>query len=166
MIHFAATDFTYIDPYTTTSSSSGSGGMLLAGLGVFSIVIYVAMFALLVAPYWRMFTKANIKGWKALIPIYNLYLACKAVGKPGWWTLLLLIPVINIPFLILLYHAWSKAFGHGKWVTFLGFIGYGVFIVAYSHDKFTSPVTLLNAPNTEPPAQPQQPVQPLASVGA
>lgn len=35
-----------------------------------SLVIYI----ILVAGMWKMFEKAGIDGWKAIIPIYNIYL--------------------------------------------------------------------------------------------
>jgi hypothetical protein len=48
---------------------------------------------------WRIFDKMGIQGWKSIIPIYNYWVLCEAVGKPGWWALsflLAVIPVISI----------------------------------------------------------------------
>src|SRR5439155_1681278 len=58
-------------------SNGGSSG---AGLGI-AIVIYVAVFVLYVAAFWRIFTKAGEAGWKAIIPIYNWYIVLKIVGR-------------------------------------------------------------------------------------
>ena len=34
-------------------------------------------------------------GWGILIPFYNLFLFVKLAGKPGWWFVLMLVPVVN-----------------------------------------------------------------------
>ena len=34
--------------------------------------------------------------WLAWIPIGNLWVMCRAAGKPGWWLLLFFIPLVNI----------------------------------------------------------------------
>ena len=41
--------------------------------------------------------KAGRPGWAAIIPIYNLYILLKIIGRPVWWLLLFVIGVI-IPF--------------------------------------------------------------------
>lgn len=47
--------------------------------------------------YWKLFEKAGIAGWKSLIPFYSEYLiAVDIVGKPAWWIVYLIIPVVNI----------------------------------------------------------------------
>ena len=47
--------------------------------------------------YWNLFEKAGIEGWKSLIPFYSEYIiAVDLVGKPKWWIVYLLIPVVNI----------------------------------------------------------------------
>jgi hypothetical protein len=38
--------------------------------------------ALFVIPFWVVFTKAGQPGWAALIPIYNIYIILKIVGRP------------------------------------------------------------------------------------
>jgi Family of unknown function (DUF5684) len=42
------------------------------------------------------FTKADKPGWGAIIPIYGIILLCDIAGRPRWWTLLCLIPFVNI----------------------------------------------------------------------
>ena len=46
--------------------------------------------------YWMLFEKANIAGWKSLIPFYSEYIIIKLVGKPSLWIIYLFIPLINI----------------------------------------------------------------------
>lgn len=45
---------------------------------------------------WKLFEKAEVQGWKAIIPFYNFYQMLKISGRPTWWFFLLFVPVINI----------------------------------------------------------------------
>ncbi len=54
--------------------------------------------------YWKLFEKANVEGWKSLVPIYSEYWLIKIIGKPGWWVLYLFIPILNLfTFYVLLF---------------------------------------------------------------
>lgn len=47
--------------------------------------------------FWKLFEKAGIPGWKAIIPIYSEYVTLTdIVGKPRYWIIYLLIPVVNL----------------------------------------------------------------------
>jgi len=58
----------------------------------------------------------------ALIPIANIYLIFKMSGKPGWWTILGLIPVVNGIFFILAWIAYLEKIGKPAWWVILLFI--------------------------------------------
>ncbi len=58
-------------------------------------------------------------GWLAWIPIANIYLSCKIAGKPGWWILLLLIPVVNIFISIIVWMEIAKACNKSDWLGIL-----------------------------------------------
>lgn len=75
------------------------------------IVIYLAIIVLMVASQWKIFSKAGQPGWACLVPIYNIFVLLKIVGKPGWWFVLLLIPIVNFIILILMQIELAKAFG-------------------------------------------------------
>ncbi len=46
--------------------------------------------------YWKLFQKAGIDAWKSLIPFYSEFvIMVDMVGKPKWWFIYLLIPVVN-----------------------------------------------------------------------
>ena len=60
------------------------------------IVVYLAIIVLIVAGFWRVFTKAGEAGWKAIIPIWNLIVLLRIAGRPVWWIILLIIPLVNI----------------------------------------------------------------------
>ncbi|MFN0276414.1 MAG: signal peptidase I [Chitinophagales bacterium] len=60
---------------------------------------------------YKLFQKAGIKGWKALIPFYNYYLCVKLIGKPLWWFLLLFVPVVNAVMIFLISTDLVRAYG-------------------------------------------------------
>ena len=105
--------------------------------GLFGLAVFVAI----VASWWKVFTKGGQPGWGALIPVYNLYLILKMIGRPGWWLLLLFIPVVNVVVAIVITHGISKSFGKGIPFTiglmFLPFIFYP--ILAWSDAVYTEP---------------------------
>lgn len=72
-----------------------------------SLICYI----ILVAGLWKIFEKANIEGWKAIIPIYNLYISITRLAKKEWWYLILIfIPVVNIFIIIKLNYEIAKNF--------------------------------------------------------
>ena len=75
----------------------------------------------MIAAWWKIFTKAGQPGWACIIPIYNLYVWCKIVGRPWWWILLMLIPLVNFIILIILFIDLAKSFGKG--------VGFGIGLI-------------------------------------
>jgi hypothetical protein len=90
------------------------------------VIICIVIAVIGIAGIWRTFEKAGRPGWACLIPLYNTYIMLKIGGKPGWWLILLLIPLVNIIFLVWIYNMISKSFGKDEGFTaglvFLGFI--------------------------------------------
>ena len=78
-----------------------------------SIIFGLLVALLLIVAMWKVFTKAGQPGWASIIPIYNLYIWCKIVGRPWWWILLMLIPFVNFIILIILCIDTAKSFGKG-----------------------------------------------------
>jgi uncharacterized membrane protein YgcG len=76
-------------------------------------ICYTVYTILIIAAWWKIFSKAGQPGWAAIIPIYNLYVWCKIVGRPWWWILLMLIPFVNFIILIILLIDLAKSFGKG-----------------------------------------------------
>jgi Family of unknown function (DUF5684) len=85
------------------------------------LVIWLAVFVLMIASMWKVFAKAGQPGWAAIVPIYNIFVMLRVAGKPMWWFILLLIPVVNIIVGIMVVHAVSVNFGKGVGFT-LGLI--------------------------------------------
>jgi signal peptidase I len=44
----------------------------------------------------KLFVKANLPEWKAWVPVYNFFILSKLLGKPGWWSLIMIVPGVNI----------------------------------------------------------------------
>ena len=74
-------------------------------------ICYTLYAILIIAAWWKIFSKAGQPGWAAIIPIYNWIVWCKIVGRSAWWVLLLLIcfPI----FFIILCIDLAKSFGKG-----------------------------------------------------
>jgi len=85
----------------------------MAAAALVAVAFYFAIVVLMIASMWRVFTKAGQPGWAALIPIYNTIVLLEIVGKPVWWILLLLIPVVNLVFVVILFVELAKCFGKG-----------------------------------------------------
>lgn len=96
-------------------SYDGSG--VAAGIGAVGIIVYLAIIVLLIIGMWKVFEKAGKPGWAAIIPIYNLIILIEIVGKPMIWILWLIIPCVNIVFLVWLYNLVSKSFGKSEGFT-------------------------------------------------
>jgi len=78
-----------------------------------SMIVGLLIALLLIIAMWKVFTKAGQPGWASIIPIYNLYIWCKIVGRPGWWIILMLIPFVNFVICIILCIDMAKSFGKG-----------------------------------------------------
>jgi Family of unknown function (DUF5684) len=90
----------------------GGGGSAIMSL------IYLIIAVIVIASLWKVYTKAGKPGWAAIIPIYNLYVLLQIVGRPWWWLLLMLIPVVNFIIAIIVYIDLAKSFGKG--------VGFGI----------------------------------------
>lgn len=88
-----------------------------AEMPVWGIILLLAFFVFIIAAMWKVFVKAGQPGWAAIIPIYNIYIMTKIAGKPGYWTILCLIPILNFIFMIWLYNMISKSFGKDEGFT-------------------------------------------------
>jgi len=75
--------------------------------------------------WWKMFEKAGIEGWKALIPFYNMWILAEIAGRPGWLGLVMVLctTMDEIGFIaavvvqIIIYSDLAKAFGKGMGFT-------------------------------------------------
>ncbi len=122
---------------------------------VILVLLGVALSIFYIACEWIVYAKAGKPGWAVLIPIYNFIVMLQIIGKPWWWLLLMLIPIVNVVFAIIITHRLSLSFGKDVGFTlgliFLGFIFWP--ILAFGSAKYLGPGgTPPAAPVAAPPA--------------
>ena len=81
--------------------------------GIVPLLLFIAIWLILIIGVWKVFAKGGQPGWACLIPIYNLYCLIKVGGKEWWWLLLFLVPLVNVVIAIMLAIAISRNFGKG-----------------------------------------------------
>lgn len=105
------------------------------------LLVALAILVFLIASVWRVFTKAGKAGWLVLIPLVNLYVLMKIAGRPGWWLILFLIPLVNLIISILVSLDLAKSFGKGAGfglgLAFLGPIFYP--ILGFGSARYNGP---------------------------
>ena len=119
-----------------------AAGAALLGIGGTMVFVMLAIMVVLLAGFWKVFTKAGQPGWAVLIPIYNAYILLKIAGRPGWWILLLVIPFVNIVIAVLVAIDVAKSFGKspafGVIMLFL-LMGIGYLILGFGGSRYVGP---------------------------
>ena len=93
---------------TTYSVDSGSGLAIFTGVW---LLFWLAIAVIAIVATWKIFTKAQKPGWAAIVPIYNIIVMLEVIGRPLWWILLFLIPLVNIIVGIVIAIDLAKSFG-------------------------------------------------------
>jgi hypothetical protein len=153
--------------YNTTSTGGGGAAFVWA-----FVIIYLVVLFLLIVAAWQVFTKAGKPGWACLIPIYNLYVLLKIVGRPGWWLLLYLIPIVNVIIYVIVDVELANSFGKGAgfaiglillpyiFIPILGF-GSATYLGPNGAPPAAAPATpAAQMPPWTPPAVPPPPPEP------
>lgn len=78
-----------------------------------SSLIGLAVAIFMIASVWKVFTKAGKPGWASIVPIYNLVVILEIAGKPLWWFILFLVPLVNIVVAFMTYISLAERFGKG-----------------------------------------------------
>ena len=159
MLNFLAQSYDYTTSYSTTSTagSAAAGGFFL----IFMLIILVLVVVSIVA-MWKIFEKAGVEGWKAIIPVYNSWVLMEISGKPGWWALVSLVPYIGgLIFLVLYVMAMlelAKRFGKSQTFAIVGLVIFsfvGMLMLGFGKDKYTGSkfnTTGGSTPAATPPA--------------
>jgi hypothetical protein len=105
------------------------------------LIFIIALVIFQIVCMMKLFEKAGKPGWAAIVPIYNFIVLLEIIGKPVWWFILVLIPIVNIIVLIMIWHQLSLSFGKDVLFTlgliFLGFIFYP--ILAFGSAQYVGP---------------------------
>ena len=108
MYDYTTMDLTNSSDYATDALSGA-----LAGIGIGTWIVSIALCVLEIVSMWKIFTKAGKPGWAAIVPIYNIVVLFQIAGMNPWLILLYLVPVANIIVTIMVYVNLAKAFGKG-----------------------------------------------------
>ena len=91
----------------------------MAVIGVGTWILFIAFYAFfgfclatLASKLGRPFGTSLVM---ALIPIANIILLLQLAGKPWWWIFLLMIPILNIIFFIIVWMRIAEARGRPGW---------------------------------------------------
>jgi signal peptidase I len=58
---------------------------------IFLILVLISFVGL-----YKIFEKAGLPAWKALIPVYNFWLVGTIINRPKWWGLIMIVPGVNL----------------------------------------------------------------------
>ena len=58
---------------------------------IFLILVLISFVGL-----YKIFEKAGLPAWKALIPIYNFWILGTIINRPKWWGLIMIVPGVNL----------------------------------------------------------------------
>lgn len=79
-----------------TTNEGVLSGIFAALAGIWLVIFAFAVFMVICS--WKIYQKAGKPGWAAIVPVYNIYVLMKIIGKPWWWTLgifLVAIPLLG-----------------------------------------------------------------------
>lgn len=131
------------------ATDSGGGGALWLAY----FFGYLAFLLIYAVAAWQMYEKAGQRGWKALIPIYNWYILLKIVGRPGWWLILMFIPIVFVVVWIIVDIDLAHSFGKGGWfavgLIFLSIIF--ILILGYGDSRYVGPAARPGGMTPTPP---------------
>jgi len=125
------------------NNANGVLGSLFGGVMLF---VWLAIFVVVIAAGWKVFEKAGQPGWAIIIPIFNIYIMLKIVGRPGWWLVMYFIPVINVVIAVIISMDMAKSFGQsavfGIVLLFL-LCGIGYLILAFGSARYLGPAAAM-----------------------
>ncbi len=84
------------------------------------LILYILIYICFAYTLMIIANKTNTENsWYAWIPIVNLYLMCKIADKPGWWTILFFIPLVNFVIFIIIGMKIAEKRGKPSWLGIL-----------------------------------------------
>ena len=106
---------------------------------ILAVELIVAVMSIMVM--WTIYDRAGEPGWASIVPIYNVIILLKIAGRPAWWFLLMMIPVVNFIILFMICMDLAVAFDRGipfaAGLFFLPFIFYP--LLAFGEPDYVGP---------------------------
>lgn len=90
---------------TTTSVDSATAVALLMGALFFWLIFAAIAYVIGALLLGQIFKKAGLAAWPAWVPIYNGWKLLEIGGQQGFWSILSLIPLVNIVSLVFIFIA-------------------------------------------------------------
>lgn len=119
-------------------------------LGFFLVIGVVAQ--------WRLYDKAGQPGWAAIVPIYNVIIFLRVVGRPASHIGFFLVPFYNIYFLIKVWIETAQSFGKTSLLDYILVVvlnGLYILNLGLSYDtQYVGPVYGRPAPSAPRPLKP------------
>jgi len=75
------------------------------------VAFYGASGLIIAVSLWRIFEKAGLPRWSAAVPLYNVVMLYRLVGRRPRDSAFLLVPLLNVYLYIRLMHEVARAFG-------------------------------------------------------
>jgi Family of unknown function (DUF5684) len=126
------------------------------GSGAFLVFWIVLVYVLTIIPFIGIFQKTDQPTWAAFVPIYNWIVLLEVVGRPAWWILLFLIPIVGFVIWIIVMIDLAKSFGKGTGFTvgliLLNFIF--LLILGFGSARYLGPAAGAPAGSGVPPPPP------------
>lgn len=102
-------DPTYNYQYSGDVPAAAAGGMALfaGGMFLFVLLFVFVVYVLMAISLMKIANRTNTpNAWFAWIPILNLVLMLQIAGRPMWWLIFFLVPIINIAGIVLNFVIW------------------------------------------------------------
>ena len=95
-------------------------GGLFAGFALVFLAIGLAFYLFGSLCLFLIAKKLNVQApWTAWIPLVQLWTVVACAGKPWWWILLFLIPIVNVIVMVYLWMCIAENLGRNKWLGLL-----------------------------------------------
>lgn len=104
------------------------------------ILLFLALLATIITiiSLWKVYEKAGSKGWKSIVPVYNLIVAFRFLDIPMWFLAIGLVPGVNIAASVYMAIRFAKKFKKNNLyivgLVLVPFVFYPM--LAFSKDKF------------------------------
>jgi hypothetical protein len=93
---------------------------LMAGLGMVFLVIGIAVYLYACLCIFIIAKKLDVPApWTAWIPLVQLWTIVSSAGKPGWWVILFIVPIVGTIVYFYLWICITENLGKNKWLGLL-----------------------------------------------
>jgi len=85
---------------------------------------------------WKLYKSAGYNPSLAFFPIYNAIILMKIIRRPGWWVILLFIPIINLLIFPVVWVETARSFGKNSITdTLLTIFTFGLFLYSINYSS-------------------------------